>query len=359
MVILAVTMAVFIILAILKEDSNNKKNQHNIIYPFNAKLQTRDGEYDGSVTTLLVTKDGVTPQIQCPAGTHINILGSWTDVVDPNGICSGKVGSTFKLSCGFTDDISAGVTCKSTDDCAAGMECSGTQKCVPMPCSENGDCGSAGVACLESSSAVGQPCAGFTFQDADGYVCIDGVVHKDPSAGQCLYCNTVITVLDGTKTAKNIDATGRCAQSPTCANIGTGVDEGQNKTCTKNNCVTRDSSAYLANICDGKRVCTMPDNSTLKYDPINPDIFGPRPCGVFGSGLPANGHFATFSDKWWQKPVSGDGAKGGGALSDFEQLPIAPGWQGGLSAGGKGNGQTATYSLGFYVHGLYSCIPDE
>ncbi len=334
MVILAIIMAVFILLSILKEDSNNKKNQHNIIYPFNAKLQSRDHDNPkGELTVNLLTSDNK-PQLQCPAGTHIEIIGAWTDIVDPNGICSNKPSATFKMSCGFADDQSAGVFCQDTSDCAPGMTCSGSGACVPLACKDNIGCGSS--ACGKerpSDSVVGDPCGGAgTFVANDGLVCINNVIHKDPSAGQCLYCDT---------RRGDSNSPGYCAQSPSCANLTTSA---QNNTCIDKKCAPRDSSAYVASICDGKRVCTMPgSSSTLMYDPTKFDIFGPKPCAI-------------DVDVNWKVP--GDD----GSVSSYEQLPVAAGWGGGQPGSGQyvgAQGQPSTYSQGFFVHGIFNCIPDE
>ena len=362
-VILLLIMMVFIILAVLKEDSNNKKNQHNIIYPFNAKIQSRDTDHSsGAKFVSLVTSDGKTNQIQCPSGTKINIIGSWTDVVDPNGLCSGKVSSTFKLSCGFTDDLSAGVTCATTDDCAAGMECSGAKVCIPKGCIKNSDCGPSGVSCSDlSNSRVGEPCGDgsggtYIFQPADGYVCINNIIHKDPAYGQCLYCNTAFPYADPNSKAVY---TGRCAQTATCANIVTNNDTGtvnagkilgQNLTCPIYKCAPRDSSAYLAAICDGRRACTL-DSKVLKYDPKESSVFGPKPCGNMDNKIGVD---------WGSPDVSGTVPSG--AVPNYEQLPVAAGWGGGQPGSGSNVGATvqpSTYSQGFYVHGLYTCVPDE
>ncbi len=350
MVILAIIMTVFIILSILKEDSNNKKNQNNIIYPFNAKIQTRDtDDHEGSIKTSLLTSDG-RDQIQCPAGTHINIIGSWTDIVDPNGTCSPTVGSTFKLSCGFIDDLSAAVKCQDTSDCAAGMECTGSQKCAPKPCRDNSGCSSTSACTAD----VGKLCGDRIFASTEGLMCIDNIIHRDPSAGQCLYCRKEL--VNGA-----LSGNGYCAQSPTCANLTTNADnavtEGQNKTCTKHGCVPRDSSAYLASICDGRRTCKMPGTgSTLMYDPSESSIFGPNPCGSYNTpgGDDKFAYPVTVAD-WWPKPYDSD------SVSDYETLPIAPGWDGSIPGSGQNVGgisQASTYSLGYYVHGIFQCQPD-
>ncbi len=350
MVILAIIMAIFIILSILKEDSNNKKNQHNIIYPFNAKLQSRDSEHThGSYSVRLLQQDGKTDQIQCPAGTHINVIGAWTDVVDPNGTCSGQTSLTFKKSCGYTQDLSGGITCNDISDCAEGMTCSGAQTCVPLACNTNANCsgtycGKSGTA-HETAGAVGQPCTGYNFTDSDGLVCIGGIVHKDPPSGQCLYCN-LDQPGDGVDANGNpITWAGHCAQSASCANLDS--DTGQNNTCTteNNSCVSRDVSAYLAGQCDGQRNCPV------LWDPSDSTYFGPKPC----YSLDVN----------WQTPGTGaafDGPPDGTNVSQYEQLPIISGWDG--SAPGSGQYQTeksqpSTYSQGYYVHGLFQCLPDD
>ncbi len=338
MVILAIIMAVFIVLSILKEDSNNKKNQNNIIYPFNAKLQSRDADHsNGGYTANLVTSDGKTPQLQCPVGTHIEIIGAWADIVDPNGLCSNKQNATFKLSCGFASDTSSGITCQTDTDCASGMECSGSQQCVPKSCSANSDCGTSYCGASGSSGAdvsanVGKPCAGYDFTSGDGLVCIDGIIHKDPSSGQCLYCDTRRGPAPDGKA-------GYCAQSPTCANIGTDPDIPKNPTCTSNGsngygCVPRDASAYLAEQCDGKRSCS------ITWNPSDPTYFGPKPCNI---------------DVDWSTPTEGD-------VPDYQTLPVAAGWGGGQPGSGQyegSNSQPSTYSQGFSVHGLFSCQPDS
>lgn len=356
MVILAIIMAVFIVLSILKEDSNNKKNQHNIIYPFNAKLQSRDADNPGAQSVNMVTSDGKTPQLQCPANTHIEVIGAWVDIVDPNGLCSKYQNPTFKMSCGFSHDVSAGVTCQSNTDCAPGMQCSGSQQCVPLGCKTNSDCGT--TACSGDSEYVGKPCDNvdnngtpLNFTDSAGLVCIDGIVHKDPKSGQCLYCDTR-RWQDGDYTGPNGDWVGYCAQSPTCANIGTDPKIARNPTCTtdENNglCVPRDASAYLAEQCDGKRTCT------ITWNPNDPTYFGPKPCNI---------------DVMWTKPTEGPGVAGsptppssGGYVPDYETLPVTAGWGGGPPGSGQYEGsqsKPSTYSQGFYVHGIFSCQPDE
>jgi hypothetical protein len=346
MVILAIIMAVFIVLSILKEDSNNKKNQHNIIYPFNAKLQSRDTDHpDGAQSVNLVASDGKTPQLQCPANTHIEVIGAWVDVVDPNGICSFSPSSTFKLSCGFTDDVSAGVTCQADTDCAPGMECSGSQQCVPKPCSSNDSCGT--TACTGDNQYVGNPCddmhndgtnVKYPFTSGGGLVCIGGIIHKDPSGGQCLYCDT--RRWDGPAPEKSGDPIGYCAQSPSCANTGeTGASTPQNPICA-GICIPRDASAYLAAQCDGNRTCS------IKWNPSDPTYFGPKPCDI---------------DVVWDGPPGGPGAAGGD-VSTYQNLPVAAGWGGGQPGSGQYEGsqsQPSTYSQGFYVHGIYNCVPDS
>lgn len=345
MVILAIIMTVFIVLSILKEDSNNKKNQHNIIYPFNAKLQSRDADHpDGEKTVNLLTSTGA-PQLQCPAGTHIEVIGAWSDVVDPNGICSNKPSATFKMSCGFSDDLSAGVGCQDITDCAPGMTCSGSQQCVPLACNLNSDCGSTycgnpNTSDPDASQHIGQLCDNYDGNDTkypfvknDGLVCIGGFIHKDPSGGQCLYCDT--SRGDGGMDS-NENLNGYCAQSPSCANL---TSDAQNFTCTTLGCAPRDASAYLADLCDGEPTCK------IIWDPSSSKYFGPKSCNI---------------EVDWKGPPEGEGSAGGN-VSPYQTLPVAAGWGGGTPGSGQyeSSYQPSTYSLGFYVHGIYNCIPDS
>ena len=325
---LVISIIVIIILSYIKSQNNSKKRQLSVIYPFNAKIQTRDDSHpNGSKTVRLLNSLGE-PQIQCPAGSKINIIGSWTDIVDPNATCSPKPISSFLLSCGFSSDTSAALPCATNDDCAPGMQCAPNQKCVPMQCTTNSDCGNS--ACSDS---IGKSCSSVTFTPNDGLVCIDGIVHKDPEAGQCLYCD----MGDGRTTTVNGTTYGHCAQSPTCANLN---GSGQNKACTNPNynCATRDSSAYLANMCDGKQVCD------ITWDPNNVQSspFGPKPCTINVNWSDPNPTTGQFSN-------------------NYQKLPIEAGWYGGTPGTGENQGtsvESASYSQGYYVHGIYTCIPE-
>ena len=289
------------------------------------------------MTATLVTSDGKTPQLQCPSGTHIEIIGAWADIMDPNGICSNIQSSTFKLSCGFTDDMTSAITCQTDTDCAPGMTCSGTKQCVPIACSTNSDCGT--TACADLYADVGSKCDGdnpYTFTSDSGLACIDGVIHMDPPSGQCLYCDTRrwtgVPDASGNK--------GFCAQSPTCANIGSDPDTPKNPTCTSNGsngngCIPRDASAYLAEQCDGKSSCP------INWNPSVATYFGPKPCNIKVE---------------WTPPDTPNGT-----VPPYETLPMVSGWAGGQPGSGQyvSGTQPATYSQGFYVHGIYNCIPDS
>ena len=275
------------------EYQNSKEQQNNILYPFSGFIDPTDTEKPVRLTRA---PDGK-PQLSCPTGSKINIVGAWVEVNDPFGECS-VPGATFRATCG--DDSNPTVKCTNSADCGEGMDCVGG-RCVPATCSSSRECG-------EHSCPVdpGHPCKTNSDCKGDPMRCIGGKCQVVPKFGSCGFC------LDG-----------RCAQAPTCSNLNSKY---QNTTCAvtnkKTKCRPRDASAYLAEACDGKQVCD------LSWNPLSPKYFGPLPCQI----SPRNVEYST--------------------------LPIIPGWAGGKPYEGNEGSEKANYKQGYYVHGLISCISE-
>lgn len=347
MVILAVAIGVFVFLTFTTESSNKKKQQANILYPFAGQLsppsppwtvnQSKNNPGTGKEPEdglfLVGMNGGKTadiPQIQCPAGYKINIVGAFLDIIDPYGECSNTANSTLQLTCGDGSDTTNAATCTTGDDttCAAGMSCVGG-KCVPKQCSANSDCGGS-----SSSGTVGtcgenfgSSCSTDSNCSSDGSLkCIGGVCLVDPGVTSCMAC---IDPSTGDLPASGTQ--GYCATMPLC----TGVEDGLNAMCSPskgdaNNCRPRDASAYLAAHCDGKQRCL--GNSGDTWDPSTQGgVFGPLPCQV-----PAKSGNSTYA-----------------------QLPVINGWSGGIPTGGSGDTEPVTFSQGYYVHGIYTCVPND
>lgn len=339
MVILAVAIGIFIFLTAVTESINRKKKSATILYPFSGQLSAPNPPWtvapnknnpgigqnpeDGLYLVGMVggTSNNV-PQIQCPAGSKINIVGAFVDVFDPYSECSNTPDNTLKLTCGDSSDITNAAYCSQDSDCGAGMECVAT-RCVPKACTTNASCGGSSASGTVSTcdEKFGSHCS--TTSDCGSsktLKCINGTCVADPGLTACLAC-----------------VNGYCTSQPLCQ----GVNDGLNSTCSpsagdSNRCRPRDASAYLAAHCDGKQTC-LGDASDMwipsAQGGTKGGMFGPLPCSI-----PAN---------YSKSP-------------NYAALPAITGWGGGAPPSTQ-NGSSApiTFSQGYYVHGIYSCVPDD
>lgn len=230
---LVVAIAIFVFLTIYFDIQNSHSHQRNILYPFSGNLPAPNAfgsNPDEGIELLNANKE---PQIQCPVGYHVNIVGAWVEVNDPFSECTPKPADIFLSTCGISGHESK-VKCAVDADCGEGMICGTQGICEPKPCTKQSDCGKI----------------------------------KDPSKGVSFTCSN-----------------GKCVQYPTCANINThssgNVVAGTNIYCAFNNtntkCRPRDASVYLAKHCDGKTHCLAFGDKWKPNDPTN-NPFGPLPC---------------------------------------------------------------------------------
>lgn len=351
---LEASTVVFIVIAILfalltyfQESSNSKKVTSTTSSPFIMYLPPYEGwtnnsppnagiNPDGTVSLVTSTGGGTgappVPQITCPVGTNINIINAFFDVVDPYGSCSVSPIPVFGASCGVASDITTsnvGKVCSTTADCTPGLACStpqaagSTGTCTLPVCSTSFDCVSAfqnGVpACPVGTGGTCPTPSATNGGCPNGTVCVSGTCQVDPGGmygGGCYGCNT-----------------GACVLYPLCQN--TSPSTGVNKTCGGGNVKPRDASAYLANVCDGKSVCLAGGTSGVWAMP--------------GTGSTSSGEGGNTSFPFGPWPGATD-------ATTRSSLPILPGWGGTTPPGGSGTA-AATFNQGYYVHGLYTCVP--
>lgn len=303
--IVVVSVAIFFI-----ERSNINLNQKNIIYPFSASIKP------GQTNVQLLNSLG-TSQIDCSSvGGKINIIGAWSEVIDPYGTCTGTSAGALNLTCGLKGPKLA---CKADSDCGPGMSCAGGI-CVPATCPVKND----GSMTFDSNSCS---CGGNYCPVQPGKPCT--TVKDCNDTGTLMYCDTstgtgTCAVNPGQTCMAPDPFSGQyCALYPLCSNMKLSSKPGnlENSVCGPDNkninggigCRPRDASAYLAGLCDGQSTCN------LTFDPTQQlSGFGTIPCDMSVTPPPP----------------------GGGGL--YNDLPMIP-------------GQGGNYNQGYYVHGIYTC----
>lgn len=317
-IVLVIAFIVVVTFIFIYQRNNNLKNQKNILYPFSASIQPGD-------TTVVLQNASGGSQIDCSkVGGTINIVGAWSEIIDPMSTCANNSIAALNLTCGLPTSTKVG--CKQDADCGPGMTCAGGL-CKSASCKLD----STGTGTFDSSKCS---CGGNYCPIQPGSICTSGSknVCNDPT-GLLMTCVTpssnsttgVCTVNSGQSCMAPDQYQGQfCAVYPLCSNViktvnGTLPTSVVNTVCDPNNTITtsicrpRDASAYLAAKCDGKKTCVV------QYDPENVQSgFGTRPCS--------------------------SNVKMGSSL--YNKLPNTP--------AGSGN-----YTQGYYVHGIYTCILPE
>ena len=339
MIIFVVIIGIFFTLTLVTESSNEKIHQVGILYPFSGQLAApsppwtvsanknnpgvRGTPEQGLYLIGHVGGNENVPQIQCPVGYKVNIVGAFLDINDPYGECSVTPDGTLQMTCGNGTDANTFTgSCVDDSSCSPGMSCK-SGKCAPSQCQSHGDCSGDNICGVN----FGSSCDDSSDCSSDGSLtCVDGVCLIDPGmTSNCMAC-----VDDTTGAPISNGQTGTCASMPLCM----GIKGGLNPICSPKNgdnyhCRPRDATAYLAAHCDGKQSCLGSEIDS--WDPNLPEgYFGPLPCHISAST---------------QDPV-------------YSQLPIISGWEGGAPL----NASTInpiSFSQGYYVHGIYSCVPDD
>lgn len=350
MVILVVAIGIFVSLTYFTESANKKNQQANILYPFSGYLAPSSGPWsvnqslsnpgvgaepeDGMYLVGMVGgTQSTTPQIKCPTGYSINVVGAFLDVTDPYGECSNTADSMLQMTCGDGSDTATAPSCDASNpaSCGAGMTCY-SGKCTPMTCTSSSDCGGSSASNTVTVCGANLGTTGCKTQAdcGSGLACVSGTCMVDPGAGACMACVDPTTG----DPIPSTGGTGFCASMPTC----TGVVKGLNNTCSPSGtssdaykCRPRDASAYLAAHCDGKSSC-MADSSDMWIPNVQGGLFGPLPCQI--PALSSN--------------------------SDYASLPIITGWGGGTPDNTQDSTPNpATFNQGYYIHGIYTCVSND
>ena len=159
----------------------------------------------------------------------------------------------------------------------------------------------------------------------------DGVTRCDSSrdCGSFMTCNSKKRCVQK-KCKKTSDCetgykcnNGYCAPSPTCDDLSSKFT---NNYCSSSgdhyrNCKSRNVTAYLSKECNGKSECKV------TWTPNKIGALGPSPCEILTTD------------------------------ADYSKLPSITGWGGGAPKDGVK--VPSNESGGYYVHGLFSCVPDS
>jgi|SRR5579862_1857158 len=321
--ILIVSIIVMVITTFFYQRSNTYATQQNTLLPFSSAIQPGQ-----STSTLLNSTGG--SQIDCSSvGGKINIVAAWTETIDPFNTCvsspltpsPGTSSGSLNLTCGLKGPK---IPCKQDGDCGTGMSCLGGI-CSPAVCPmdktlpalyDPTKCSCGGNYCPIIPGTSCDPTNAKSCNDPNQTVMSCQQTGNNGQNGTASY---QCVVNSGSTCNAPDQYTGQfCSSYPLCSHVSTTVvnkpniplQSVVNNMCNAQGvCRPRDSSAYLASLCDGKTTCNV------TFDPSNKDSgFGPMPCA---GNLP-------------------------GSIG-YNDLPITP--------GSNGN-----YSQGYYVHGLYTCI---
>lgn len=353
--VLVFLIFIFGYLSFYTQSKNDKREEMKVLYPFSGYLspsglwnanknpnnpgQGATPEEGLYLTGMVGGKNPNTPQIQCPVGHKINIVSAYLEVIDPYGECSNNPDDTLQRTCGNNEAPNLALKCNDkTNPCGQGMVCN-SGICEMKTCSTNKDCSGNDENIPSCNSELGKSCFPGS-QDPEGLLCVQDpknpdkyVYISDPTKGSCMAC-----VNPDTNEPPKTGESGFCSFMPTCSFVE--VKTGMNETCSpssektkdKYKCRPRDSSAYLSEYCNGKRVCLgSPEETWFPNDPSN-NPFGPLPCRIKAS-----------SDE-----------------DIYASLPITSGWGGGTPALSKNSiDDLPNFNQGYKVSGLYGCYPED
>lgn len=308
LIIIAVLFIAVVVLLIffgITTKSNYDLSTQQRLYPFAAVI---DPTNPNQVVSL--TNGAGENQITCPAGTTVNIVGAFYDIVDPYGMCTPTPNGTVSSTCGGPGTL----LCNSGQACPTGQACEPSQ----TPGDNNSYC-------------VAQPCN-------------DSTALPLPSSTTTWTCNKS-PALPLTATQKSQGYTGRMTPVEVCNNLNSNF---QNATCANgaNNCAPRDASAYLAKACNGQQTCNAQ---------ITSQFFGPYPCGGPNFNNP---NTSSTNSVGATNVINACSPPSTSVTGGYCSLPYAPGTDPSFTPTNAPNAAGTSFSQGYMVHGLYTCVPN-
>lgn len=302
-VILMILSVVFIVLTFVTTRNTQNLAKSQTFGSFSAVIDPTTG-IPGTFSGTNASGESV-PQITCPAGTVVNIVGAFYDVIDPYNECSTDITQVNPQMAFLCDPTATGTTvCKSDNDCPLFNATAGNSN--PFQCLKAGGA-STGFCALRDIGAQGQCPAGQN-PSLKKY-------NLGTTSQPKYYClNTDMCGLNINPRLAN----GLGVPNPICGS--TGVSQ----------CAIRDASASVALKCDGRQEC-----GDLSYVD-----FGDTPC----VGLDPKKCISSYSgtDPQWAGPRKG-----------YCALPFIPG----QPQGTGDDTNPASGNIGYSMHGIYTCVP--
>lgn len=267
---------------------NRELLQSSVIIPFQATVDPTTG-----LAGSFVQADG-TPQLQCPPGTQINIIGAFFDIYDPYNECvvsESQVSPLLTYTCDPSQESQA--QCSSSVDCWDG---SGTN---PYTCNSSGKCQL--ITNFPSTVTCPPGLAPIPFGTSGGYYCANPDVCLPNNDGSVALPNDTCTPLNVT-----------------------------------NQCANRDASASVAAKCNGRSTCSD----------LSMTDFGEYPC----PGLAPTTCISSFNSDGSPNWVSG--------RIGYCGLPFVPGSNGAVPPGSATSiTSLPNANIGYTMHGIYTCVP--
>jgi hypothetical protein len=294
-IILVILLVVLIILNLKTVNINQTTLKNRIIYPFSSHIDPQTGKDKGFVNSA------GQPQISCPTGTKINIVGAFFDIFDPYAECSASVSDInplYAFMC--VPSVMNSVSCSSDKDCP----------------------------------------------DSDRFTC-DATAKKCRLRENPAKCNVqqgqnlALRAINGKNYCVDIDICGVDIEGASKTGVGVPNPVCSPGSSSNAQCAMRDASATVAAKCDGKQTC--PDLSMAD--------FGDYPC-VFPPMANCITNYDGNDNPIWSLDKNS-------LRSGYCGLPYIPGYTGGVPSNSSTSiSDPASSNLGYTMHGIYTCIAE-
>lgn len=311
-IFLVLGIITFTVLYSVQVNKNYKNSSSGQLLPFSGMLGYNSTTSPGGTPINL---DGsLAPQLMCPPGKTINIVGAYYQTVDPFQVCSNNPSPYIQASCIPGQGV---LPCTGDGSCQPGYEC------------VNGKCSLKAYSSLSAAQTdLNAIINTMSTQDTSQSFGIVPVQFKGDSNWYLL--NPTMCGYGSIDSENKLDIEiPTTISNPVCSPGGSG------------RCAIRDCSAYLADKYNGK------SNAVISIGDA-----GPFPCSI-----PVPDSNAGCNINWTADQTGNQMVDVGGIGSQYCQLPLTTG-----STSNPNNLASTTnwtprssFNLGYYVHGLYTC----